>query len=329
MSNDSSPKRPALLHWAVLLLAAGAVGGGAGYLGSRAGAPDQPAAPPVAPQTDFARAAPTAQPASAGLVRSAMEPPDRPQPVAQPAPIAAQMARPDRGWVHEGTPEQSPKELVQTAKALLASNDIATQWDAFPLLDMAATDDAYDLARQLLRDDAELAPGAAQVLLGGPGLTDGEMARLEGIVADTSLPPELRAGTNALAIQALRKRPDPAGVVAYARKALAADAATVRGSAVAGIATLPSEQAVPLLIQAVGDSDPGVANGALSALKGMHQGDPQLGPDKAAWQEWWEKRQAGSPPSGAEPPAVPDDFQGPGAAPEAPPAPEPTEDQEP
>lgn len=327
---SQSGSRPSLLHWGALVGVAAVVGAAAGWIGSRAGAPE-PAAPPeaqVARDASEVRTA-TAPPRAerAGRVeartlprRGALRIPPPPRAAGPALPAILPSVTAEVGGA-------SDDDRVALVERMLRSADPADKWSAIDVL--AGMDDprAYDLARAALRD-AQVATGAAHVLAQGPGLGDEDVAALRELMGDTGLPGGERAGYNAAVMAAMRAGKAPGDLAAWARSTLASDAPEIRGSVVAHVVTLPSEQAVPLLIEALEDADPMVADGARNALIGAHGGDPELGHDAAGWSAWWERKRAGA--ADAQVPAVPPlpegfvrpESSGPAALEPAPPAPD-------
>lgn len=297
--SDDPRSRPSIVHWALLIGVAAAVGGGAGWLGSRAGAPQSapaPSAPAVQapiPAETAARAAtttaatrsaaPTLPPA--GSLRKIAGPR-----AGGPAPLPATLPS-----ITADIAGESNDARITLAERMVRSNDPAEKWDAINVL--AGTDDprAWDIARRVVREkDIDIATGAAHVLSQGPGLGDEDVTALEQMMKNTEVPGGERAGYNAVVMAAMRDGKAPGDLAAWAHKALAADAPEIRGSVVANVAPLPSEQAVPLLIEALGDSDELVAEGARNALVFAHGGDQAFGKDAAAWEDWWEKKRTGA-----------------------------------
>lgn len=309
---------PSIKHWALLLGVAAIVGGLAGWLGSRAGAPAPQ--PTITPTATEARATETATSKASATVRASSSdrispasprlialPPRGSMPVraAGPQPLPAELPS-----VTNRLSEMSDDDRVSTVEALLKRGTAADKWDAINVLAATKDERAYDIAHGLIRDkDVDVATGAANVLTMGPGLTAEDVSALEEMMNDTDIPGGERAGYNAAVMSAMRMDKAPGDFVAFTRKALHSDASEVRGSAVANVVTLPSEHAVPFLVEALSDENADVANGAFMALVHAHGGDEALGKDPSAWQTWWDKKQEGGDDTGvlAVPP-LPDDV---------------------
>lgn len=275
-----------------LLLAAAM---GAGWLGARLGAPASPAAPPVSPAAAARPAEPTAAEASAPRPTTAVTAPAAARP-ARPLPPLAPRARPTQWDQPPPAPVLSGGEAaddkVRRARALLASADANERIDGLHILYAADPDQGMAEAHARLGDrDVALAGPAARVLALGSNLAADDVAAMEEMLADGSQTAEARTAVAGSLLGALRSTDSPALEGAFG-KAIGSDVPWVRGAAVANVASLPSERAIPLLAQALGDPDEAVAKGAMSALVGLHGGDAKLGNDPGAWKRWWADRQA-------------------------------------
>lgn len=279
-----TPRAAQALRTSLLLV--GALG--AGWLGARIGGPGDAARSP-APDT------------GAATERAAAERPSaRPPSVMTGLPTARAVTR--RVVTREVPVFASHEELldgadspdarVTRARALLRSADAADRTEGLNLLYSLDPAQAVDQARTLLHDkDADLAIPAARVLTMEKQIGAEDYEALGSMMADGGLEPEARTGATGALMSALRIT-ESEDIGRWYDTALQSDVAWVRGSAVANVAALPTEQAVPLLAKALGDADPQVANGAMMALTHGHGGDEKLGKDPAAWAGWLADRKA-------------------------------------
>lgn len=275
-----SPRTAQIVRTSLLLL--GALG--AGWLGSRLGGGGSQSSPVVqgetAAQTEHAR------PRDLGPSMA---------PVGLPAGSRKVMAReiavaPSQAELLEGT--RSSEERARRARALLRSLDSLDRTEGLHLLHEEDPAQAIDVARSLLRErDVDLASPAARVLAMNKVMGAEDYEALGSIMKDGSLSPEARTAATG-ALMSAQRMADSGDIGRWYDAALESDVGWVRGSAVANVAQLPTEQAVPLLAKALKDPDPQVAKGALMALVHGHGGEESVGTDPAAWQAWLAERKA-------------------------------------
>lgn len=275
-----APRTAQIVRTSLLLL--GALG--AGWLGSRLGGGGTTPAPSVQGET----AAPTEQGKPRDIGPSV-------------APVGLATGRrtvvtrevsvaPSQAELLEGT--RSPEERVRRARALLRSLDSLDRTEGLNLLHEEDPAQAIDVARALLHDrDVDLASPAARVLAMNKVMGAEDYEALGSIMRDGSLSPEARTAATG-ALMSSQRMADSSDIGRWFDAALESDVGWVRGSAVANVAQLPTEQAVPLLAKALKDADPQVAKGALMALVHGHGGEESLGTDPAAWQAWLVERKA-------------------------------------
>ncbi len=260
-SRSLTAYRPALWAAASLALALGAYA-----FGVRRGASSAPPSPPPGERAPEAREL------------AAARPPHRPS--RRPAPV-------DIPKDPEGAPDR-----ISAALMALGSADPAER--SRGLLALSRDDRAAALAkaRGLLDDPTMIRAAAAVLLVGGgaPGEVAKEIPAVRAALDRSSCDSDTRTAVLGSLLQGSNYA-DPEGARRLAAGLMLSKAPEDRRAATPLLASLNASDAVPLLLAALDDPDPGVRQAALTTIRIFSHHDQGDSPE--AWRAWWRNANPG------------------------------------
>ncbi|APR77242.1 Hypothetical protein A7982_02589 [Minicystis rosea] len=191
-----------------------------------------------------------------------------------------------------GAPTNVDETRTSDALAALASSDAAER--SRGLLALAKEDraQAVSRARELLADPTMIRAAAAVLLTGGgtPEDIQMEIPRVQAALDRCKCDGETKAAVTGTILRSASYA-SPASARKLAVELVSSKSPEVRRAAIPLLQSLDADTAVPLLLAALDDPDPGARQAAFTTLRAFSHHDH--GDSAEAWRAWWRTANAG------------------------------------